>query len=66
MGRLFEAICKGEGMNYERYLAVTAYVEENFLIHQGQMMLEVGCDDGAYALAFSMMGLDVIRSNHLH
>ncbi len=56
MGRLFEAICEG-GMNRRRHERVMEYLRS--WMKPGDDILEVGCDDGAYALSFAMMGLEV-------
>ncbi len=58
MGRLFEAICHGEGMNHERFWAVMDYAREHYVM--GHTALEVGSDDGAYALGFSLLGYEVM------
>ncbi len=62
MGRLFEAICGG-GMNAVRYRVVMDYVREQqfelTLSPYAPWALEIGCDDGAYALSFAMMGYRV-------
>ena len=53
MGRLFEAIRDG-GMNRERYWKVMDYARKHF--SDDFSALEIGSDDGAFALGFTMLG----------
>lgn len=68
MGRLFEAICSGVDMNHRRFWKVIEYAKETY--KPGMTALEVGCDDGAFALGLTMVGyqvtsLDPIRTPFL-
>ncbi len=56
MGKLFEAIRDG-GMNRERYWRVMDYAREHFV--EDAALMEVGSDDGAFALGFTMLGYKV-------
>ena len=53
---LFKLICYG-GLNRERYWKVMDYAREQFQV--GHRLLEVGSDDGAFAVGFAMLGYDV-------
>jgi 2-polyprenyl-3-methyl-5-hydroxy-6-metoxy-1,4-benzoquinol methylase len=62
MGRLFEAIRDG-GMNWRRFWLVMDYVRANSKL--GDWVLEVGCDDGAFAVGFSLLGRRVDAVDNL-
>ena len=62
MGRLFEAIRDG-GMNWRRFWLVMDYVRANSKL--GDWVLEIGCDDGAYAVGFSLLGRRVDAVDNL-
>lgn len=63
MGKLFEAICSGVDMNHRRFWAVMNYVRQHTKV--GDWVLEVGCDDGAFAVGFALLGRRVDALDHL-
>ncbi len=54
---LFELIRNG-GMERERFRVVTEYAREHF--KEDHRLLEVGSDDGAFAVGFCMIGYNVV------
>ena len=59
---LFKSICTGtaRGVDFDtqRFWLVMDYVRKHF--EKDHRLLEVGCDDGAFAVGFAMVGYDVI------